>query len=112
MHERARQYVEAGQALTVYLGHSNPAGFYANRARFLDREDWTTMKIARGPGIFATFGCNGCQLRGNDGEGYGVAAIRNPNPAILTLEDRVFPPAERHPAPAAPAHPGEYGGHR
>lgn len=77
-HDRARAYVEEGQALTLYLGHSNAPGFYANRARYLDRDDWAQLAIRQGPGLFATFGCLGCQLKGPDGEGYGVAAIRNP----------------------------------
>jgi hypothetical protein len=77
-HERALAYVRAGQALTLYLGHSNAEGFWANGARYLDRDDWARLVIKRGPGVFATFGCFGCQLAGKDGEGYGVAAARNP----------------------------------
>ncbi len=76
-HERARRYVEEGQALTLYLGHSNATGFYANRERFLSGDDWAKLTIARGPGVFATFGCYGCQLAGKPCEGYGIAAIRN-----------------------------------
>jgi Peptidase family C25 len=85
LHDRARRYVEAGQALTLYLGHSNASGFYGGQARYLDREDWATLKIARGPGIFVTFGCNACQLRGADGEGYGLAAIRNPHGPVAVI---------------------------
>jgi hypothetical protein len=82
---QALQYVQDGQAFTLYLGHSNAEGLYAGRARFLDRDDWARLKIGRGAGVFLTFGCNGCQLKGNDGEGYGVAAMRNPGgpPAVL-----------------------------
>jgi hypothetical protein len=81
----ALKYVEEGQAFTLYLGHSNAEGLWGGEAHYLDRDDWAKLKIARGSGIFVTFGCNGCQLRGNDGEGYGVAAIRNPNgPAAVT----------------------------
>ncbi len=32
-----------------------------------------------GAGVFITFGCHGCQLSGHNGEGYGIAAIRNPH---------------------------------
>jgi hypothetical protein len=77
-HDRALAYVGAGQALTLYLGHSNAEGFWANRTRFLDRDDWAKLTVKRGPGVFATFGCYGCELCGKDGEGYGVAAARNP----------------------------------
>jgi hypothetical protein len=84
-HDRARAYVATGQALTLYLGHSNAQGFWANRARYLDRDDWSGLAIKRGPGVFATFGCFGCQLRGKDGEGYGVAAVRNPAGPIAVI---------------------------
>ncbi len=101
LHDRALAYVQAGQLLTLYLGHSGPEAFYAGRARYLDRNDWARLKIPRGAGVFASFGCNGCQLSapqgegfgtvdirqlsGRDGEGYGVAAIRNPNGPVAVL---------------------------
>jgi hypothetical protein len=52
---------------------------YGGRASYLDRDDWSQLHIKQGKGVFITFGCNGCQLKGADGEGYGVAAMRNPN---------------------------------
>ena len=85
VHAHARAYVEDGQALTLYLGHSDAAGFYANASRYLDRDDWSRLTIRRGPGIFATFGCLGCQLSGRGGEGYGVAAVRNPRGPAAVL---------------------------
>jgi hypothetical protein len=84
-HERALAYVGAGQALTLYLGHSNARGFWANGARYLDRDDWAKLAVKRGPGVFATFGCYGCQLCGKDGEGYGVAAVRNPDGPVAVI---------------------------
>ena len=84
-HDRALAYVGAGQALTLYLGHSNVRGFWANRSRYLDRDDWNKLTIKRGAGVFATFGCYGCQLCGKDGEGYGVAALRNPNGPVAVI---------------------------
>jgi hypothetical protein len=77
--------VQEGQAFTLYLGHSSAEGFYGGRVPYLDREDWARLKIARGPGVFATFGCNGCQLSGPNGEGYGVAAVRNPDGPVAVL---------------------------
>jgi hypothetical protein len=79
LHARALQYVQDGEAFTVYLGHSSAQGLYGGGAHYLDREDWARLRIGRGKGVFLTFGCNGCQLQGADGEGYGVAAVRNPN---------------------------------
>jgi hypothetical protein len=79
LHARALQYVQEGEAFTLYLGHSNAEGLYAGRARYLDRGDWSRLRIGQGKGVFVTFGCLGCQLKGDDGEGYGVAAMRNAN---------------------------------
>ncbi len=85
LHDQARKYVEGGQAWTLYLGHSNAGGLWGGGARYLDRDDWATLKIAHGPGVLATFGCNGCQLRGDSGEGYGVAAVRNPDGPVAVI---------------------------
>jgi hypothetical protein len=82
---RALRYVSEGEAVTLYLGHSSAEGFWAGGARYLDRRDWGALRIDRGGGLFATFGCCGCQLRGRDGEGYGVAAIRNPHGPAAVL---------------------------
>ncbi len=79
LHDEALDLVQAGAAFTVYVGHSNAEGFYAAGARFLDRDDWARLHVRCDPGVFITFGCNGCQLCGRDGEGYGVAAVRNPD---------------------------------
>jgi hypothetical protein len=85
VHDRALAYLRAGQALTLYLGHSNAEGFWANGSRYLDRDDWARLVIKRGPGVFATFGCFGCQLAGKGGEGYGVAAVRNPRGPVAVI---------------------------
>jgi hypothetical protein len=84
LRRRALDYVQDGQALTLFLGHSNAHGFAAEKARYLDREDWANLSIEHGPGVFATFGCNGCQLLDGD-EGYGVAAFRNPRGPVAVL---------------------------
>ncbi len=85
LHDRALQYVQEGQAFTLYLGHSSAAGLYGGGAPFLNRADCGRLRIERGPGVFFTFGCNGCQLAGPDGEGYGVAAVRNPHGPAAVL---------------------------
>jgi hypothetical protein len=85
LHAEALRCVEGGEAFVLYLGHSGPRGLYGGRARFLDRDDWSRLRIARGPGVFFTFGCCGCQLAGDDGEGYGVAAVRNPDGPAAVL---------------------------
>jgi hypothetical protein len=85
LHDRSLELLRQGQAFTLYLGHSNARGFWGDGARFLDRDDWAKVTIPRGAGLFATFGCNGCQLSGADGDGYGIAAIRNPGGPVAVL---------------------------
>ena len=81
----ALKYVEGGEAWTLYLGHSNADGLWGGGAHYLDRDDWSKLKIRRGAGVFAAFGCNGCQLVGQRGEGYGVAAVRNPDGPVAVI---------------------------
>jgi hypothetical protein len=85
LREQATAYVQEGQAFTCYFGHSSAGGLYGGEAAYLDRDDFARLKIARGRGVLATFGCNGCQLKGKDGEGYGVAALRNPDGPTAVL---------------------------
>jgi hypothetical protein len=83
---RALAYLRQGQAFTLYLGHSNAEELYGEpTAAFLDRADWGKAVLPHGGGVFITYGCNGCQLAGQDGEGYGVAAIRNPHGPAAVL---------------------------
>jgi hypothetical protein len=86
LRKRSLAYLEEGQAFTLYLGHSSAEGLYGGpTAAFLDRSDWRRLAVPTGAGVFVTFGCNGCQLRGPDGEGYGVTAIRNPRGPAAVL---------------------------
>jgi hypothetical protein len=83
---RSLAYLRDGQAFTLYLGHSNAEGLYGGPgADFLDRGDWGQAVLPHGGGVFITYGCNGCQLAGRDGEGYGVAAMRNPHGPAAVL---------------------------
>src|SRR5262249_45759556 len=81
----AMRYVQDGQMFTVYLGHSGPDGLWSNGARFLDRKDWSELNAPNGPGIFFSCGCHGCELHGQLGEGYGLAAIRNPHGPVAVI---------------------------
>ena len=68
-----------GRGVHALLGPFQRRGLVWRAARLSDRDDWSQLRIENGKGIFFTFGCNGCQLKGADGEGYGVEAMRNPN---------------------------------
>lgn len=76
-HEAAAS-VSRGQAVLLYLGHSDATGLWGGDDPFLSRDDFARLEAPWGGGVFVTLGCHGCQLAGKDGEGYGVAAVRNP----------------------------------
>jgi hypothetical protein len=93
LRKRTLAYLDDGQAFTVYLGHSSAEGLYGGPAPFLDRADWGSLTAQ---GVFVTFGCKGCQLKGKgrlrflkaapaEEEGYGLAAIRNPRGPAAVL---------------------------
>jgi hypothetical protein len=85
LRKTALRHVEEGAAFVLYLGHSSAEGLYGGTGPYLERSDFARLKIARGAGVFITFGCNGCQLKGAEGEGYGVSAIRNVNGPAAVL---------------------------
>ncbi len=74
----AVRYLEEGEMFSFYLGHSGASGLWSDGSNFMSREDWTKLNIPRGKGVFFTCGCFACQVRGIGGEGYGLAAMRNP----------------------------------
>jgi hypothetical protein len=86
LHEKAKQLIGEGQGFLLYLGHSDATGLYGGpRTAFLDRNDFRTLKFPDAGCVFLTFGCLGSQLQGADGEGYAVAAMRNPHGPTATL---------------------------
>lgn len=95
LRKQAIDYIDDGQALTFYLGHSLAPGFWNDRTRDdrgrktwtprFSRDDWAALNIPRGRGLFVTTGCFGCQLAGPNGQGYGLAAMRNPNGPVAVI---------------------------
>jgi hypothetical protein len=85
LREQALLYLKEGQAFTVYAGHSWAGGLWSEGARFLDRADWGKLSMAGGQGVLVSCGCFGCQLYGADGEGYGLAALRNPDGPVAVV---------------------------
>ena len=85
LRDRSFRLLQAGQLLTIYAGHSSSRGLSSGGARFLDRDDWASLSIPCGAGVFISCGCFGCQMSGDDGEGYGQAAIRNPNGPVAVI---------------------------
>jgi hypothetical protein len=75
--QAALRYLAGGELFSVYLGHSDAGGLGLD-ARFIPRHDWAVLDIPGGAGPFFTCGCFACQS-GEKGEGYGLAAMRNPS---------------------------------
>jgi hypothetical protein len=76
-HDAALRTLAEGQLISVFMGHSSAGGMWLTGNHFITRQDLGKVKIPHGPGIFFTCGCFACQLRGRDGEGYGLTAMRN-----------------------------------
>lgn len=85
--EQAQAYLNQGQLLTVFLGHSNVDGFWFDRwsGPYFSSEDWASLKSTGTNGIFATFGCWATQYDGQGGEGYGIHAMRNPDGPVAVI---------------------------
>jgi len=74
-----RSDLAAGTCFTVYAGHSGANGLWSEDQIVLDRTSWKRVKIKNSPGVFISTGCYSCQAEGVNGEGFLVAAMRNPN---------------------------------
>jgi len=85
LHDAAIRYLEAGQLFSFYLGHSDPAGLWSLDAYFMSRDDWVKLKIQQGDGVFFTCGCDSCEWNSPRGEGYGLAAMRNPGGPVAVV---------------------------
>ena len=81
--DAALRSLAEGALFSFFLGHSSASGMWLEGTNFITADDWTKLKIPRGPGVFFTCGCFGCRLRGT--EGYGLAAIRNPAGPVAVI---------------------------
>src|ERR1043166_4253371 len=84
LRELTTQWIEEGELFSIYLGHSR-AGAMWSGADFMTRADWNRLKIPKGGGAFFTCGCFACQLEGADGQGFGLAAVRNPTGPVAVI---------------------------
>ncbi len=70
----------------VFAGHSSSDAMYSDRDVMMSREDWSAVDA--GQTIFVSCGCWTCQYADSatqKGEGYGVAAIRNPRGPVAVI---------------------------
>ena len=84
---QAETYLDKGQLLTVYVGHSAPSGFWFQgwSGPYFSRRDWARIKLPAARGLFVTVGCWGARYDATDGESYGLAAMRNPDGPVAVI---------------------------
>ncbi len=93
--DTVRNYLQAGQFFSIYLGHSDASGLWSNGSYLLNRDDWANLRIQQCQGVFITCGCFACEWNGAKGVGYGLTAMRNPGgPAAV-----IGPSGESYAAP-------------
>jgi hypothetical protein len=78
LHSTALDYLQSGQLFSIYMGHSDASGLWSNDNYFMSRDHWAKLRIQQSQGVFFTCGCFACEWSGAKGEGYGLAAMRNP----------------------------------
>lgn len=78
LQEMVPRFLQAGQLFCIYMGHSDASGLWSNGAYLMKRQDWANLDIKQCQGVFFTCGCYACEWDGGKGEGYGLAAMRNP----------------------------------
>jgi hypothetical protein len=119
LHDTVVKSLEEGELFSVFLVHSAAPAIWLTGNYFISREELALAQIPRGAGVFFTCGCYACQMSGARGEGFGLAAIRNPAgpvavmgatgedysaPGMLALEGLMQPLAK----PPFPSRLGEY----
>jgi hypothetical protein len=85
LHDTAIKSLEDGEIFSIFLDHSSASGIWLTGNHWISRDDLAQARIPRGAGVFFTCGCFSCQLHGPDGEGYGLAAIRNPAGPVAVI---------------------------
>ncbi|MEM9659010.1 MAG: C25 family cysteine peptidase, partial [Planctomycetota bacterium] len=83
--DRVVDEMEYGQCFSVYAGHSGASGWWSKGRYVVSREALASIRIEHSPGVFVTTGCYSSQLAGGDGEGYLVAAMRNPDGPVACI---------------------------
>ena len=85
LRETAKAVARSGM-LTVYAGHSGADGMYSQRRALMMREDWASIDCHLS--VFVSCGCFGMQYqdsRNGKGEGYAIAALRNPRGPVAAI---------------------------
>jgi hypothetical protein len=85
--EIPERYLQEGQLLSVYMGHSGPWGFSSEGVDYKDEIGYSDWNKKDFPGIFFTCGCYGCNLPKEKGDsgGYGLGAMRNPRGPVAVI---------------------------
>jgi hypothetical protein len=85
LHDTVLKSLEEGELFSVFLVHSSAPAIWLTGNHWIGRDDLARARIARGAGVFFTCGCFACQWRGAGGEGFGLAAVRNPAGPVAVM---------------------------
>lgn len=83
--EKMRELMQQKHVFSVYSGHSAPAAVYSRNGPVVKRSDFGSLKAAGPAGVFLSCGCYSCQVEGFNGQGYGIASIRNPTGPVAVM---------------------------
>ncbi|MCR9197738.1 MAG: C25 family cysteine peptidase [Planctomycetaceae bacterium] len=83
--DRMQELMQQEYVFSVYSGHSSPAAVYSRNGPVVKRSDFGSLKAAGPAGVFLSCGCYSCQVEGFNGQGYGIASIRNPNGPVAVM---------------------------
>ena len=84
---QAKAYLDEGQLLTVYIGHSLASGFWQEDGwgDLFTSGDWSAVKLPAARGLFVSGGCFGVCFDTPGYGSYGVAAMRNPEGPVAVI---------------------------
>jgi hypothetical protein len=85
LHDTALKSLEDGELFSLFLVHSSAPAIWLTGDQWISRDDLALARTPRGAGVFFTCGCFACQLRGAGGEGFGLAAMRNPAGPVAVM---------------------------
>ena len=83
--EKMRELMRQEHLFSVYSGHSSPAAVYSRNGPVVKRSDFGSLNATGPAGVFLSCGCYSCQVEGFNGQGYGIASIRNPTGPVAVM---------------------------
>ncbi len=86
LHETTRGlFNDTPELFTIFLGHSNAAGFASTNGVFFGRHDWQDLESRHPAGVLFSTGCFGSQILGLGGQGYAQASLRASSGTVAAI---------------------------